>query len=81
MTPADFKEARRKLGLTQSQLAAILDVAPQTIRKWEAPAGRATARAVAPTAARALGWLLEGFKPPQWPAQRAGRGHEKGPGE
>ena len=35
MTPQEFKAARQKLGLTQSQLGHLLDTAPQTIRKWE----------------------------------------------
>ena len=67
MTPEQFKQARKKLGLTQSQLGRILDTAPQTIRKWEMPSHRSTARSVNPVAARAMGWLLAGFRPPEWP--------------
>lgn len=67
MTPAEFKEARRKLGLTQGQLAAILDTAPQTIRKWEMNETRSTARSVNPIAARAMQWMLNGYRPPEWP--------------
>ena len=67
MSPEEFKEARRKLGLTQSQLGAILDTAPQTIRKWEMGEDRSTARPVNPIAARALRWMLAGFRPPEWP--------------
>lgn len=68
MTPEEFKEARRKLGLTQSQLGLILDTAPQTIRKWEMPAGRSTARSVNPVAAQAMRWFLAGFRPGGWPS-------------
>ncbi|MFE3836070.1 helix-turn-helix domain-containing protein [Pseudogemmobacter sonorensis] len=67
MTPAEFKEARRKLGLSQSQLGQILDTTPQTIRKWEMAEDRSTARSVNPVAARVMGWLLSGWRPPEWP--------------
>ncbi len=67
MSPEEFKEARRELGLTQSELGEILDTAPQTIRKWEMAGERSTARSVNPVAARAMRWLLSGFRPPEWP--------------
>lgn len=70
MTSEEFKEARRKLGLTQLELGQILDTAPQTIRKWEMPDTRSTARSVNPVAARVMGWLLSGWRPPEWPTQR-----------
>ena len=36
MTPADLKEARRKLGFSsQGALAEMLDVRPQTAGDWE----------------------------------------------
>jgi DNA-binding transcriptional regulator YiaG len=67
VTPAEFKEARRKLGLTLSQLAGILDVDPRTVRKWEAEEGT-NARPPNPVAARVMQWMLDGWRPPQWPA-------------
>jgi DNA-binding XRE family transcriptional regulator len=67
MTPAEFKAARRELGLTQSQLGDILDTAPQTIRKGEMDPERSTARSVNLVAARAMGWMLAGFRPPERP--------------
>lgn len=70
MTPQEFKEARQKLGLTQSQLAQILDTAPQTIRKWEMSQDRSTARSVNPVAARVMEWMLEGFRPPGFPSRQ-----------
>ena len=51
MTPEEFKAARQKLGLTQSQLGRILDTAPQTIRKWEMPDTAST------TMRRAASWV------------------------
>lgn len=68
MTDDEFREARRQLGLTQQQLARILDTAPRTIRKWETPADKSTARSVNPVAARVMRWMLEGFRPPEFPA-------------
>lgn len=35
MTPADFKAARRELGLSQNALAARMGIADRTIRRWE----------------------------------------------
>lgn len=71
MTPEEFKAARRALGLTQSQLARILGITPQTLRKYEMPPTRSTHRSVHPTVARAVNWLCDGFRPPEWPTQRA----------
>ena len=67
MDPEAFKAARRKLGLTQSELAHVLGTTPQTVRKYEMPDHRSTARGVNPIAARVIGWLLAGFRPPEWP--------------
>lgn len=67
MTPNEFKQARRDLGLTQSQLGAILDTAPQTIRKWEMGDECSTARSVNPVAARVMRWMLAGYRPPEFP--------------
>ncbi|WP_298618698.1 helix-turn-helix domain-containing protein [uncultured Zoogloea sp.] len=72
MSPEEFKEARRALGLTQSELGAVLDTAPQTIRKWEMSDVRSTARGVNPVAARAMRWFLGGFRPPEWPRRPVG---------
>ena len=69
MTSEEFKEARQKLGLTQSQLGQILDTAPQTIRKWEMGADRSTSRPPNPVASRAMRWFLAGFRPPEWPGR------------
>lgn len=67
MTPEQFKKARQSLGLTQSELGKVLNTAPQTIRKWEMPDQRSTARKVNPIAARVMGWLLAGFRPKEFP--------------
>lgn len=64
MTPAQFKEARHKLGLSASELGAILDTDPRTIRRWESPGDP---RPVNPIAAQVMRWMLAGWRPPEWP--------------
>ena len=70
MTPSEFKQARQTLGLSQSQLGHILDTAPQTIRKWEMPEYRSTSRGPNPIACQVMRWMLDGFRPPEWPGQK-----------
>lgn len=36
MTPAELKEARRKLGLSTNKLGEAMGVDARTIRRWEA---------------------------------------------
>lgn len=66
MTPTKFKEARHKLGLSASQLGAILNTDPRTIRKWEAE-DVASARPPNPIACRVLEWMVAGYRPPEFP--------------
>jgi len=65
MTPAEFKAARRKLGLRQWQLAWILANDERTVRKWEAGGGT-NARGPNRMAVRVMGWLADGFRPREW---------------
>lgn len=64
MTPAQFKKARQTLGLSQSQLAHILNTDPRTVRRWEQDDGT---RPPNPIACRVIEWMLDGYKPPEWP--------------
>lgn len=64
MTPAQFKDARNRLGLSASQLADIINSDPRTIRKWEHEDGT---RPPNPIAVRIMEWMLAGYRPPQWP--------------
>jgi DNA-binding transcriptional regulator YiaG len=57
---AEFRSARRKLGLSVNQLADILDTNTVTIRRWEMAAERGTARAPNPIACQVLRWLHDG---------------------
>lgn len=53
MTPAEFRQSRRGLHLTQPQAAALLCVSTRTVAAWEAGE-----RPVDPTAARLLALLV-----------------------
>ncbi len=64
MTPTQFKQARRKLGLSATQLGHILNSDPRTVRRWES---EDDARPVNPIAMQVMQWMLDGYRPPQWP--------------
>lgn len=64
MEPLQLKEARRKLGLSASQLGRILNTDPRTIRKWEDESGT---RPPNPIACRVVEWMLNGYRPPEFP--------------
>lgn len=66
MTPQQFRAARRELGLSAEQLGRILGVAGRTVRRWERDDGT---RPPGPTACRAVGWMLGGYRPPEWPGR------------
>lgn len=76
MTAEQFKAGRIRLGLSVKQMAEILDTTPSTISRWEAPTSASTKTPLNSTAARVMQWMLDGFRPPQWPdllrAQRRG---------
>lgn len=64
MTPLEFKEGRVRLGLSQAQCAKVFGVSKRTLEYWEADDGK---RPVHPTAIKFMRWLLDGFRPPDWP--------------
>ncbi len=68
MTSEEFKAGRKSLGLSVYQLGHILNTTPDTVRKWEMPDHRNTARDPNPVAQRVLQWLLAGYRPPEWPS-------------
>ena len=77
MTGAEFKAARERLGLTYGELGAILgDIRPDTIRKkWERDKPSPS-----PMACQTLKWMLEGFRPPEWPSRLSERASGLAPG-
>jgi hypothetical protein len=64
MKPSEFREARRKLDLSALELGVILDTDPRTIRKWARNDGT---RPPNPIACRVMQWMLDGWRPPEWP--------------
>lgn len=62
MTPADFRQARKSLGLTQGQLAKLMGLAHRTVQKWEG-----SERKIDPAAVRLLRAYLDGYRPEDWP--------------
>ena len=70
MTNEEFRAGRHKLGLTLSELGRVLNVDARTIRKWEAPNEASTARSPNPIAARVMQWMLDGWRPPEWPGEK-----------
>lgn len=70
MTPAQFKETRRKLGLSAAQLGRILDTGPRTVRRWESDVDPRPVNAIA---AQVMRWMLDGYRPPEWPNKQKNR--------
>lgn len=70
MTPDEFKQAQHTLGLSDSQLAAILGVTKATVSKYKTTA--ASGSKPNATAAQVMRWLLDGFRPPEWPDELRG---------
>ena len=69
MQPHEFNKARRELRLSARQLSDILNVHTRTIRKWESDVD---SRPVNPIAARVMRWMLDGYRPPEWPDKPSG---------
>lgn len=65
MTPQEFSAARRQLGLSQAQLARVMDIrgpsGNHVISRWERGA-----RPLPPRAAMIMQLLLTGARPPDW---------------
>lgn len=61
MSAKEFREARKALGLSQSELGEVLNTHSRTIRKWEQDDGT---RPPNPIACRVIEWMLAGYMPP-----------------
>lgn len=72
MTPADIREARRKLGLSQTQLAAVMGLrGKQTVSEWERGVKSPDGQSV-----RLIQAYLAGHRPRDWPEGAAMTGIE-----
>ncbi|MFC6640845.1 MULTISPECIES: helix-turn-helix domain-containing protein [Sulfitobacter] len=67
LTPEGLRAARQALGLTQAQLATMLDTDAQSVRRMEMPQDASTARQPGPRAARLVAAYLDGHRPDDWP--------------
>lgn len=67
MDSTQFKAARHALGLSLGELSHILNTAERAIRKWEGDVDASTSRSPNPVAARVMTWMLDGYRPPEWP--------------
>lgn len=66
MTPAELREARLTLGLTQAQLASVMGYGA-TIRISEIERG---VRGVSEQTARLMRAYLNGYRPDDWPEKQ-----------
>ena len=67
MIPAQFKEARKSMGLTQAQLAVMLDTDAQSVRRIEMEPTASTSRYPAPRMVRLMLAYVDGYRPSDWP--------------
>lgn len=67
MTPSQVRQARVRLGLTQAQMADMLDTDPQSIRRWEMQPEAATHRPLPARAGRLIEAYKSGYRPKDWP--------------
>lgn len=67
MTPTQLREARRDLGLSVRQLAAMLSVDPDLVRRMEIQIGDEGHRPIRGVIQRLVLAYLDGYRPPDWP--------------
>ncbi len=67
MTPTQLREARRELGLSVRQLAAMLSVDPDLVRRMEIQIGDEGHRPIRGSIQRLVRAYLDGYRPSDWP--------------
>lgn len=67
MTPAEMKDARKKLGLSVNQMATMIDTDPLSVRRMEGNPDAKTHRHPAPRMVRLIEAYLSGYRPLDWP--------------
>ena len=68
MTPAELKHARLTLGLTQKQMAAMLDIkGSQEVARMEADPSCSKARSAPVRVERLIRLYIAGARPHDWP--------------
>ncbi len=70
MTPAELKEARRKLGLSTAEMSEMLGFGSSRqgdhVRRLEMDPSRNTARGISETVRRLVQAYLDGYRPSDW---------------
>jgi DNA-binding transcriptional regulator YiaG len=69
MTHTEVRAARLALGLTQAELAKMLDVGEQTVTRMESTPDRSKHRAPAVRMIRLIRAYLDGHRPVDWPKE------------
>jgi transcriptional regulator with XRE-family HTH domain len=77
MKPHEFKEARHKLGLSLNQMADMLGLQSNHVRRLEFPEESNQRRPVMEQTRRLLQAYLEGYRPPDWPTESRRPGRPK----
>jgi DNA-binding transcriptional regulator YiaG len=67
MTPTEIRAARLALGITQAELAKMLNVEARTVRRMESDPAHSTHRKPAVRMARLIRAYLDGHRPVDWP--------------
>lgn len=67
MTPDQMRKARKDLGLTQAQMADMLDTDAQSVRRMEMQETASTHRKPAVRMQRLIEAYMAGYRPKDWP--------------
>lgn len=72
MTHTEFRDAQRRLGLTDSELAHVLGITnDQHIRRLKSEPGKGHAKPIQPWHVRLIRVYLDGYRPKDWPKGEA----------
>jgi len=69
MTHTEIRAARLALGLTQAELAKMLNVEARTVRRMESDPSHSTHRKPAVRMVRLIRAYLDGHRPADWPKE------------
>jgi DNA-binding transcriptional regulator YiaG len=69
MTHTEIRAARLALGLTQAELAKMLNVEARTVRRMESDPAHSTHRKPAVRMVRLIRAYLDGHRPVDWPTK------------
>lgn len=67
MKSEEFYQAKKTLNLTFAEISQIMGTDCRTVAAW---ASSKETRQVNPIAARVMQWMLDGYRPPEWPKHK-----------